>query len=401
MKQSTLPFLSLTDFEISEERGFLPAQDPCTEFPQSLALERLGQQLPKLLAARQLRQSVKEFQIPISPKDDPWDLKAYRCAGRMLSFVAHGYIWEDPDHPAGRLPANLAVPWVQITKKLGRPPVLSYASYALDNWRRLDKKQPIELTNIVLLQNFLGGLDEEWFILVHIQIEAKAGRAMAGVIRALEAVMKDDPDQVTKHLWGIASAQEEMCHTLDRMPEQCDPYMYYNRVRPYIHGWKDNPALPNGLVYEGVEEFQECPQYFRGETGAQSSIIPALDAAFGITHAQDPLTQFLQEMRQYMPPLHRTFIEALENQKDKQNRPLLFGYIRDYKSVKPELWKAYRRCIQLLARFRGTHLDYAASYIHQQSQGHSSNPTSVGTGGTPFMTYLRKHLEETERVIED
>ena len=24
-----------------------------------------------------------------------------------------------------------------------------------------------------------------------------------------------------------------------------------------------------------------------------------------------------------------------------------------------------------------------------------SNPTEVGTGGTPFMPYLKKHLEET------
>ncbi len=45
---------------------------------------------------------------------------------------------------------------------LGRPPVLSYASYALDNWRRIDRKNPIDLGNIALLQNFLGGQDEEY-----------------------------------------------------------------------------------------------------------------------------------------------------------------------------------------------------------------------------------------------
>ena len=58
--------------------------------------------------------------------------------------------------------------------------MLSYASYALDNWRRLDPASPIELGNIALLQNFLGGLDEEWFVLVHVDIEAKAGKALAG-----------------------------------------------------------------------------------------------------------------------------------------------------------------------------------------------------------------------------
>ena len=33
------------------------------------------------------------------------------------------------------------------------------------------------------------------------------------------------------------------------MPERCDPYIYFHRVRPYIHGWKDNPALGAGLIY--------------------------------------------------------------------------------------------------------------------------------------------------------
>ncbi len=102
-----------------------------------------------------------------------------------------------------------------------------------------------------------------------------------------------------------------------------------------------------------------------------------------------------------MPPAHRAFLETLEQQKDEHNRPLLAGYIGDRKSKRPELWRAYRRCVQLLARFRHMHLDYAASYVHQQSQRHSSNATSVGTGGTPFMTYLKKHLEETEQVLRN
>jgi len=48
-----------------------------------------------------------------------------------------------------------------------------------------------------------------------------------------------------------------MRDTLLRMKERCDPYVYYNRVRPYIHGWKNSPTLPNGLAYEGVEFYAE------------------------------------------------------------------------------------------------------------------------------------------------
>lgn len=53
-------------------------------------------------------------------------------------------------------------------------------------------------------------------------------------------------------------------------------------------------------------------------------------------------------------------------------------------------------CIMRLARFRTRHLEYAASYIHRQAKGSAGNDTDVGTGGTPFMKYLKKHRDEAE-----
>ena len=65
----------------------------------------------------------------------------------------------------------------------------------------------------------------------------------------------------------------------------------------------------------------------------------------------------------------------------------------------PELWAAYGACVDLLAQFREIHIGYADSYIHRQHQSHASNPTAVGTGGTPFMQYLQKHLDETKQAL--
>ena len=45
--------------------------------------------------------------------------------------------------------------------------------------------------------------------------------------------------------------------------------------------------------------------------------------------------------------------------------------------------------------FRNKHLDYARIYIYEQSLTNDSNSNIVGTGGTPFMKYLDKHLQET------
>jgi indoleamine 2,3-dioxygenase len=55
------------------------------------------------------------------------------------------------------------------------------------------------------------------------------------------------------------------------------------------------------------------------------------------------------------------------------------------------LQEAYDNCIEGLSRFRSQHLEYAARYIHLQAKEAVGNSTAVGTGGTPFMAYLRKH----------
>ena len=398
MKSKSFASLTLSDYELSPEQGFLP-KDPLEKLPDMPVLTHLGHELPKLLSARTVRNYI-DGQRQLLPSIPPtWRSEDYRAAMRILSFCGHAYIWEVPDQPAATLPPQLAQPWHDVARQLGRPPVLSYASYALDNWRRLDPTKPIQLDNIVLLQNFLGGLDEEWFVVVHIQIEREAGSGLAGLLRAMTGAAGDKEDEVLLGLKSLALAQTAMRDTLLRMKERCDPYVYYNRVRPYIHGWKNSPTLPNGLVYEGVESYAGQPQQFRGETGAQSSIVPCIDAGLGIAHAPDPLTLYLQEMRDYMPPRHRSLIEVLEKTTDELGRPLLAGYVRDRKLRNHDLWTAYEACVDLLSQFREIHIGYADSYIYRQHQAHASNPTAVGTGGTPFMQYLQKHLDETKQVL--
>jgi indoleamine 2,3-dioxygenase len=395
MRSTTFHPLSLSDFEVSPEQGFLP-QDPTENLPNCPTLNELGRELPKLLSARMVRQFINEQRSLLPSIPSSWHDQDYRGAMRILSFAGHAYVWEIPDAPASSLPQQLAQPWYEVAQRLGRPPVLSYASYALDNWRRLDPAKPIQLDNIVLLQNFLGGLDEEWFVVIHIQIERQAGLGLNGLIQAMNGAARDQEDDVFLGLQSLASAQTAMRDTLLRMKERCDPYVYYTRVRPYIHGWKNSPSLPVGLLYDHVSG---QPQQFRGETGAQSSIVPCLDAGLGISHAPDPLTVYLQEMCEYMPPRHRAFLQNLQQATDDLNRPLLSGYVRDRKFRSPQLWNAYCSCVDLLAQFREIHVGYADSYIQRQHQSHASNPTAVGTGGTPFMAYLQKHLDETKQAI--
>ena len=377
--------VKLSDFGLSEEFGYMQHTDPVATLPPgNEAWDEMGKNLPKYLMGSDFRQRVKDlpaFKIETLKTDGE-----IRRAFLILSYIGQAYQWSD-NEPAHILPSVLAKPWFEVGKLVGRPPILSYTSYSIDNWYLLDKKGPIECGNIALLQCFLGGQDEEWFILIHIEIEKKAGKALKAIEDSQKAVAAQDLDALEKALRNLRDGIKAMYDVLARMPERCDPYVYFHRVRPYIFGWRNNPSLPNGVVYEGVEEYQGKGQTFRGETGAQSAIVPALDAVLGIVHEQDQLRDYLMEMRQYMPPMHVKFIEAAENGPSVRN----FVMACNKESIK----KLFNESVELVADFRALHLEYAGTYIHAQSQKTPGNPSAVGTGGTPFMVYLRKHRDET------
>lgn len=379
--------VKISDFGITEEFGYLPAYEPA----QSLSggneeWDQYGKDLPKLLMGTNFRARVRAL-----PSFNVAALKGeaeIQRAMLVLSYIGQAYQWSE-NSAATLIPSNLAKPWFEVGKLVGRPPILSYQSYASDNWRRFDKSGPIECGNIGLLQCFLGGQDEEWFILIHIEIEKKAGKALKAIEDAQAAVVGNDADQVESALANLRSSLAAMYAVLDRMPERCDPYIYFHRVRPYIFGWRNNPSLPDGVIYEGVDEYKGIGQKFRGETGAQSAIIPAMDGVLGIEHERDELREYLMEMRTYMPPQHVAFIEAVEA------GPSVRNFVAS--AQRSSLTSVFNECVELVANFRAMHLEYAGRYIHAQAQATPGNPSAVGTGGTPFMTYLRKHRDETKK----
>ncbi|HVL37803.1 MAG TPA: hypothetical protein VM328_00300 [Fimbriimonadaceae bacterium] len=384
--RAAAPAADLEAFGLHHERGFLPHQDPLRRLPTPFDYwEEAAACLPKLLVSDRVRELLAK--LPPFPVSLLHHEAMDRRAMLLLSYLGHAYVWGQRE-PVHQLPAFLARPWHHVASKLGRPPVLSYASYALDNWYRLEQSGPIACGNIALIQNFLGGIDEEWFILIHVEIEAKAAAVIREVPEAQRALYAEDEAALATSLAKIEKGLEAMYDSLARMPEHCDPYVYYHRVRPYIHGWKNNPALPEGLVYEGVEEYAGKPQAFRGETGAQSSIIPTLDALLGVFHEEDILKTYLLEMREYMPPKHRGFMEAVEA------GPPMREFLKNCSKKTVALYDA---CVGWVERFRTLHLQYAATYIFKQHQTDPSNPAKVGTGGTPFMKYLKKHRDETTK----
>jgi indoleamine 2,3-dioxygenase len=386
MMNSPLPLkIQLEAYEVHPQRGFLPTHDPITSLPAPFDVyDAIALELPKQLCIGRI--DILLADLPQLDTQLLTQLDQLDRAMLLLSYFAHAYIQNQQPLKAS-LPANIAVPWYQVSQRLGRPPILSYASHDLYNWRRFDRDQAIELGNIARLQDFLGGMDDDWFVLVHVAIEAKAGAGILAMVRAQDAAIEGEMETVAKELEAVAHSVRAMLTTLKRLPERCDPYIYYNRVRMFLFGWKDNPALPNGMLYEGVEAYAGQPQKFSGETGAQSSVIPFFDQALGISDENDPLANFMHSLRDYMPPRHRAFIEEVGTRVSVRN------FVLSHYLNHPPLRDAYNLCINEMALFRKTHLDYAAAYIHKQSQRLDANSSSTGTGGTPFMGYLKQHLD--------
>ena len=350
-------------------RGFLPEQDPLSSFPGDSPyrlLDDIGKDLPSLLNDGHFRSYARTLNIP-SWQDgaDDENLPALRLYYLRLGFLASAYINQVGEEVCHVLPANIAVPLAQACKLLERPPILSYDGYALYNWRRFQTDRPIELGNLDTLQNFVHLYDEHWFILVHVEIEAIAADILAAIARIDKALKTVPEPDIEADLWCIATAIGRQVNVLKRIPEKMDPKLYYKTFRPYIRFFEN-------VVYEGVN--QQAID-FRGETGAQSSIVPVLVEFMKIPHQSSILTKHLDDMRRYMPKRHRLYIEQ----------------VAAMPSIKRSEYRGpFNAILDNLIEFRKVHYGWANEYIHKRVK----DPR--GTGGTPYMQWLNQMIMETE-----
>jgi indoleamine 2,3-dioxygenase len=363
---------------VLRRRGFLPQSDPLAAFPaksEFAVLDEIGRDLPSLLQDNGFRQYARTLKIPHWPETraQSRDLAQLRLYYVRVGFLASAYVNQVGQEPGNVLPANLAGPLCCACKLLGRPPILSYDGYALYNWKRFRKDGPIALGNIDTIQNFVHLYDEHWFILVHVEIEAIAARILDAIARVQTALDNGAGAPVNEALWEIAGAVNDEIRVLRRIPEKMDPRLYYRTFRPYIRFFEN-------VSYEGVESNgladrgSPMQMNFRGETGAQSSIMPTLVAFMKIPHKPSMLTDHLTDMRNYMPAEHRQVIEAV------QAMP----------SVREMADKhAFNAILDAMAEFRSIHYGWAQEYINRRTE----DPR--GTGGTPYMQWLQQLIDET------
>jgi indoleamine 2,3-dioxygenase len=361
-------------------RGFLPREDPLQRLLAShAAWDELGRELPRLLAVSRARAELEKLAVLDASGLSERELER---AMLLLSFFGHAAVFEkSPSKPGTRVPRGVAVPWAQVAERLGRPPALAYASHALQNWRRLDPTGPIAVGNLATLQTFLGGPDEEWFILLHVAIEAAAAPGLAAIDTAQRAVASDDSDELTRQLHRLAEVQARMYATLLRMTEGCDPHIFFTRIQPFLHGLQE-------VVYEGVAE---RPQSYPGASAAEGLLLPLFDAALGIEHERDELAAYLDRLHQHAPVEHRRYLAAIA----------AGASIRAFVTARrePVLRDGYNECVAALARFRAKHFELTVQYAEAPARRLARDGPGLGTGGTPFLRFLPKYADETARHL--
>ncbi|OXB75066.1 UNVERIFIED_CONTAM: hypothetical protein H355_015427 [Colinus virginianus] len=390
-EESPLPTV-LSRFQLSEEYGFL-LPNPLTELPPPYSpWMEIAHELPQLITSHQLRARIR--QMPQLNTQQLRGREELHLAHLVLSFLTMGYVWQEGEEGTVKvLPHNLAVPFWEVSQALGLPPILSHADFVLANWRRKDPSGNLE--PIISLP---GGESLRGFILVTLLVEKAAVPGIKATVQAVHAIRHLDNELLHRALLGLAAAIGDMGRALQRMHDYVDPAVFYTVIRIFLSGWRDNAAMPHGLLYEGVSE---QPMAFSGGSAAQSSVLHVFDELLGIRHSQES-TAFLLRMRDYMPPPHRAFI------KDISGAPSLRQHVLS--SAHTWLREAFNRCVTALVGFRSLHIAIVTKYIAvakakagQQQAGSAGKPPAAleakGTGGSHIFTFLKSVRDSTREGL--
>ncbi|HEX7114579.1 MAG TPA: hypothetical protein VF193_05570 [Steroidobacter sp.] len=363
----------LSEFGIDRHTGFVPATDPLERLPPAFdAWEQLVPELPALIRSRRVRSALLELPV-LHPLELLQTDRERERALLLLSVFANAWVWGG-EEPNFRIPQTIAVPLCAVAGALDRPPIVHYASMALNNWQRVDRRLPVGADNARMQVQFLGGVDEDWFFIGSLGVELAGAPLIPMIHDAVCASHEADDVKLARLLEGMAQGMAPVLEALERLRLWCDPHIFYHRVRPFLAGW---PAP--GAVYCGVDE---QPRKYVGGSAGQSSLIQAIDALLGIEHGA-VTGPYLREVRRYMPIGHRRFVEKVETTTRVRSRA---------EAGSPQLRAAYDHAVEQVDLFRRRHIQLARDFISQPS---GSAAGGKGTGGTTFVDFLRDAQTET------
>ncbi|XP_040346311.1 indoleamine 2,3-dioxygenase 2 [Herpailurus yagouaroundi] len=330
----TIPLLSLGRFHISEEYGFL-LPNPLKELPDHYRpWMEIANKLPHLIESHQLQAQVD----------------------KMSAKFRH---------------------------KIGNP--------------GKDSRDCLQ-QNLDVIFSFPGEESLRGFILVTVLVEKAAVPGIKALVQAVNAILQPSQNSLLQALQRLRLCIQDITRTLGQMHDYVDPDIFYAVIRIFLSGWKDNPAMPVGLIYEGVSPE---PLKYSGGSAAQSTVLHAFDEFLGICHSKES-ADFLHRMREYMPPSHKAFIEEIHSTPSLRDHILSSG--------NGQLLTAYNQCVEALAELRSYHITVVTKYLitaATKAKGRRPNyvpgpPLALeerGTGGTVVLSFLKSVRDKTLEAI--
>ena len=392
-------------FQVGTSNGFLPRQEPIV-MNDLKELNHLLNEMPitkvdgkpGLLANNQFAKTVKAS-LPEYDLNKVNNEQHLMSLFRDYTFVASAYLLEECDinqrqkgyYGKGRseLPRNIAVPLSIIANKINQRPFMEYAqSYALYNYQKIDRQGNLDYSNLKLIRAFTNEPSEAGFILTHVAMVQYTPDLVLNICKVLDAVSINKRNALNAALVALNKVLVKINLEMETMWVASKPEDY-KRFRTFIFGTKNQSEMfPNGVIYRGVSN--DTPQYFRGESGANDSIIPSLDNLLEITKEMpnNPLTEILKDFRSYRPIGHNKWLQFVE----ETSRSLK---IREFASKDPYTALLYVDILDQVRDFRHRHWQFTKEYIIK----YSNHP--VATGGSPIVTWLPNQLKVVLEVIEE
>ncbi|KAI8956540.1 indoleamine 2,3-dioxygenase family protein [Daldinia sp. FL1419] len=426
--------VSLPAFMVSTTRGFLARMNPIVALPpefepveallQAMPVKTLSGE-PGLLATGQLGDRVLQDLPDLTDQVEKYrhNLPMMNALYRDYSFLASAFLLE-PCHmrfvkgePYGLgrsfLPAQLSRPIVRCAELAGFKPFMEYAgSYALFNYRLQNPDAGLEYSNLRLIRAFEHGLDptssEAGFVLVHIDMVKNSGPLVHGTMSCLKALenaqgysSQQQRVMFNEGLRMVVDAMRKVNNVMETMWMKSKPRSYTS-FRTFIFGITSQSMFPDGVVYEDVNDGK--PLSFRGESGANDTMIPLMDNLLQIDMPDTPLTEILKDFRDYRPSNHRQFLAEVKKCSEElrvKDFALATGIEGNSTMANEELdlVKESRRlwlhALNQVRDFRWRHWCFAREYILKQT----SHPTA--TGGSPIVTWLPNQLQAVmEEMVE-
>jgi len=389
---------SYTDgfFNVSKENGFLPIKDPMKTLPDLyIDLQKFINNLPTIIKIP--NQIVKEINLMpdytsyIEKETDIFILQAlYRaytflCSSYTLELSYQNFIKNGKYGKARRnIPENISIPLCLISNKLNVYPWLDYHySYSLGNYIKKDPSGDLNWKNLKMACSFTDTSDETGFIMIHVYINELSPLLIESVLNYTQ----------TNNIEHLKSCYEVMKNINYRRREmwEASNHKNYNDFRIFIMGIKGNDEIfDEGVLYQNC--FNNIPQKYRGQTGAQDNIIPTMDIFTGVAdyYPSNQLTEYLLDLRSYRPVCIQEFLNDLRDHY-KQN-PILIK-LSNEKNIKGLMY--LYQILNEIYFFRNGHWQFVQKYIMENTNYKNA------TGGTPVTSWLINQIEAVLKFQKD